>query len=1058
MPPNTRSDESQSSDGIAVLKLLYSALGGPTWQNASGWDFVSDPCESPWKGISCTNDQVDQIDLQLNAARGTLPTEIGLLTNLVHFEADLNFISGTIPTQFGLLTNVYWLDLDTNFISGTIPSQLGHPVLEGLFLYSNYLTGSIPASLGKLVDRATCLLEASQHNGQYSSRTTRATNRFSCPLPSLPCAWSHPLTTPHVGCYLLPPSPPPSPPSPPAAPPAPPNPPPPPPSPPSLPAPPAPPPAPRPPTSPPGHPPLPPGLAHAATICLVLQAPAYSGGAIDFDRVRLATASALGVWPGWLLPPEPVLGCHVPCADIPTESIALQISVADDAVHVARDALRRTCTRYCDTCTAMGGRVAHPQALLSNISYHAAVDAAFLSIVPVSPPTVANLASPLTWAFLPVGGSLVTIVAIAVRITRKVDRLWRVPARTRAELRQVLRKMECEELRRLIPYNQGSLDRYRRTAALACFLAILCFPWAPCWVAVRFCAPIAYLHTATKKDVDLETRWHRLSRFHLERLASRLVWLPSLCAAYAVWLLCSGANLLVQDTRVHFGFNSGLSTTYFLFAELVSAGAADRVIPGESDVSHWCESSWGEGQLLGSIYSFRRCRDVETALSIVNIVQGVACSLLAAVVMMLSGLTGEVRPKYLSEATSEPGGQTQNHLTPRQLVVLIGEVVMPIACAGGLLILIFELIKFPDQLPLIVIPLCALVPLVCVAPVRVMRQDDGNSVLELLHYMPEVKRRMNIDVASRMGDADKYLTETKALESSVLVRELSVGQPKDGLLKFMKASKTTRKAINDLASIDVPGVNVLRHILQEWEKYFAKKRDEASDEWESTRIDQFEADLEYVRSYEAGSVPKPGYECGSLSQLPRDCEEAPLGTSWVRLSDSRTRVKGFELRDVEALRDTLANADGEQIKELSDVDLIELRDCLDGLTEDSQVHVGGECYQPQAWRVHPERRLRSTQGKKLGRGKRLEDFARDCVNGDLFSSEESIFLVFVCTAAPPTLAAPLPSPRNPSNPGRTPSPRSPSNPGRTPSPRSLSNPGRPHAVPPRRHRSNLSCE
>ena len=60
-----------------------------------------------------------------NALFGTLPSEVGTLTNITVFEVDHNALTGTIPTELGNLINRVELDLDDNKFTGTIPTKFG---------------------------------------------------------------------------------------------------------------------------------------------------------------------------------------------------------------------------------------------------------------------------------------------------------------------------------------------------------------------------------------------------------------------------------------------------------------------------------------------------------------------------------------------------------------------------------------------------------------------------------------------------------------------------------------------------------------------------------------------------------------------------------------------------------------------------------------------------------------------------------------------------------------------------------------------------------------------
>lgn len=94
-----------------------------------------------------------------NECPGTLPTELGLLTDLIELNLSGNDVldqnngnnfSGTLPTEIGHLTKLRLLNLynpakvDHAGLTGTIPTKLGNlSSLTELNLYSNDLTGPI---------------------------------------------------------------------------------------------------------------------------------------------------------------------------------------------------------------------------------------------------------------------------------------------------------------------------------------------------------------------------------------------------------------------------------------------------------------------------------------------------------------------------------------------------------------------------------------------------------------------------------------------------------------------------------------------------------------------------------------------------------------------------------------------------------------------------------------------------------------------------------------------------------------------------------------------------
>jgi Leucine-rich repeat (LRR) protein len=67
---------------------------------------------------------VAELGLSNNRLSGTIPTSIGMLTNLNVLNLAENHLNGTIPTEIGLLTEVQVLGLFSNQLTGTVPSSL----------------------------------------------------------------------------------------------------------------------------------------------------------------------------------------------------------------------------------------------------------------------------------------------------------------------------------------------------------------------------------------------------------------------------------------------------------------------------------------------------------------------------------------------------------------------------------------------------------------------------------------------------------------------------------------------------------------------------------------------------------------------------------------------------------------------------------------------------------------------------------------------------------------------------------------------------------------------
>ena len=179
-----------------VLVLLYFATGGASWSdqvrfltpslNTCSWNSIVDGTTI---GIGCNEEGsvvrfdvgkfpnlsnllfmnfaneliltliVSTVDLESNGISGSVPTEIGLLSDLVYIRLARNQFTGSVPSQLGQLSSLNFLQisglinlgLNSNSLTGTIPRELGQiSTLERLSLSDNALTGTIPSELGQI--------------------------------------------------------------------------------------------------------------------------------------------------------------------------------------------------------------------------------------------------------------------------------------------------------------------------------------------------------------------------------------------------------------------------------------------------------------------------------------------------------------------------------------------------------------------------------------------------------------------------------------------------------------------------------------------------------------------------------------------------------------------------------------------------------------------------------------------------------------------------------------------------------------------------------------------
>ncbi len=158
----------------AALIALYNSTDGDNWYDNSGWKtpplhtdgFALPGTEGSWFGVTLSGDSVSSINLHMNNLIGSLPKQLGNLSNLEYLDLSNNPLSGGIPTELGNLSNLQYLNLYNNQLIGSIPKELGNiSNLGSLDLGRNQLSGSIPPELGNLSKLWCLYLESNQLSG-----------------------------------------------------------------------------------------------------------------------------------------------------------------------------------------------------------------------------------------------------------------------------------------------------------------------------------------------------------------------------------------------------------------------------------------------------------------------------------------------------------------------------------------------------------------------------------------------------------------------------------------------------------------------------------------------------------------------------------------------------------------------------------------------------------------------------------------------------------------------------------------------------------------------------
>lgn len=148
----------------AALEAFYYATGGLDWAKADNW--LTDAPLSEWYGVTVDRfGRVAGINMYRNNLNGTLPPEIGDLTELISLEFTANSgLIGDVPAEIGRLSKLEDLSFANTRIT-SLPPEVGNlRQLKYLALHRTLLT-SLPPEFGNLA----ALSQLDVENGQLTS-------------------------------------------------------------------------------------------------------------------------------------------------------------------------------------------------------------------------------------------------------------------------------------------------------------------------------------------------------------------------------------------------------------------------------------------------------------------------------------------------------------------------------------------------------------------------------------------------------------------------------------------------------------------------------------------------------------------------------------------------------------------------------------------------------------------------------------------------------------------------------------------------------------------------
>ncbi len=129
-----------------ALMALYNSTDGANWVENDNWG-TSNPV-STWFGIDVESiagtEHVTKVSMEFNNLVGTIPPELGNLSEIYKLSFWRNQLTGNIPAELGNCTKMKIISLEQNRLTGPIPLEFANwTQLEVLALNNNNLSGDV---------------------------------------------------------------------------------------------------------------------------------------------------------------------------------------------------------------------------------------------------------------------------------------------------------------------------------------------------------------------------------------------------------------------------------------------------------------------------------------------------------------------------------------------------------------------------------------------------------------------------------------------------------------------------------------------------------------------------------------------------------------------------------------------------------------------------------------------------------------------------------------------------------------------------------------------------
>lgn len=161
-----------------ALVALYQSTQGENWINQFRW-LEGDPCDEQWFGVVCSENSIVELQLGENNLAGSIPHEIGVLTDLNLLSLSRNKLYGEIPASIGNLSHLVSLYLYKNQLSGPLPESMTELTnLRSMYVSENELSGSLPDEISDLTSLRVLSIENNKLTGALPTTISQLENMF----------------------------------------------------------------------------------------------------------------------------------------------------------------------------------------------------------------------------------------------------------------------------------------------------------------------------------------------------------------------------------------------------------------------------------------------------------------------------------------------------------------------------------------------------------------------------------------------------------------------------------------------------------------------------------------------------------------------------------------------------------------------------------------------------------------------------------------------------------------------------------------------------------------